>query len=139
MKRHWNLGRSYLMYEYKITQVLKVVDGDTLDVLIDVGFNMLRKERIRINRVDAPETNSKNELEKKLGQDAKEFVSEWVESQNNMTIKTFKDDKYGRILGEIYGDDNCLNDLLIENGLAWEYDGSTKNKDLILLLERRKP
>ena len=126
MKRHWILGRSCLMYEYKITQVLKVVDGDTLDVLIDVGFNMLRKERIRINRVDAPETNSKNELEKKLGQDAKEFVSEWVESQN-------------RILGEIYGDENCLNDMLIENGLAWEYDGSTKNKDLILLLERRKP
>lgn len=127
------------MYEYMVVDVVKVIDGDTLDVLIDLGFNMMRKERIRINRVDTPETNSKNELEKKLGYDAKEFVIEWVSKQTKIKIKTFKDDKYGRILGELYGDNTCLNDLLIENGLAWEYDGSTKNKDLILLLERRKP
>jgi len=126
------------MYEYVISQVVKVVDGDTLDVIIDVGFDMMRKERIRINRVDTPESKTRNELEKKLGLEAKEYVEYWISNQKQIKIKTFKDDKYGRILGEFFGDSGeCLNDLLIENGYAWEYNGDTKVKDFKLLLERR--
>jgi micrococcal nuclease len=132
-------GKKRLMYEYKLTEVIKVVDGDTLDVMIDVGFNMFRKERIRINRIDTPESITKDEHEKKFGLEAKNYVSEWIKKQAELTIKTFKDDKYGRILADIYGNNGeCLNDLLIKNGFAWEYDGTTKVKNFELLLERRK-
>lgn len=127
------------MYEYKIKELIKVVDGDTIDVIIDVGFDMYRKERVRINRVDTPESRTNNEQEKLLGIEAKNFISQWLINQNQLKIKTFKDDKYGRILGEIYGDNgDCLNDILIRDGYAWEYDGGEKLKDIKLLLERRK-
>lgn len=127
------------MYEYLISEVVKVVDGDTLDVVIDVGFNMMRRERVRINRIDTPESKTTDEFEKKLGLDAKQYVSDWVKKQKQIRIKTVKDDKYGRILGEIYGDhDECINDLLIENGYAWEYDGTTKVKNFEVLVEKRK-
>lgn len=127
------------MYEYKILQVVKVVDGDTIDVIIDVGFDILRKERVRINRVDTPEVSSKDELERKLANEAKQFITEWFKSQSSIYIKTTKDDKYGRILGEIFNNDNeYLNTILIDRGYAWEYFGGTKNKDLSLLLEKRK-
>lgn len=127
------------MYEYKITEIVKIVDGDTVDLIIDLGFNILCKERIRLNRVDTPESNSKDEKEKLLALEAKEFLSLWLTNQNNLKIKTAKDDKYGRYLGEIYGDQHlCINDLLIEKGYAWEYDGGTKKKDLKILLEKRK-
>jgi micrococcal nuclease len=127
------------MYEYKITEIVKIVDGDTVDLIIDLGFNILCKERIRLNRVDTPESNSKDEKEKLLALEAKEFLSLWLTNQNDLKIKTAKDDKYGRYLGEIYGDQHlCINDLLIEKGYAWEYDGGTKKKYLKILLEKRK-
>lgn len=127
------------MYEYKITEIVKIVDGDTIDVIIDIGFNILRKERIRLSRIDTPESNSKDEKEKLLAFEAKEFLSLWLVDQNELKIKTTKDDKYGRYLGEIYGDQHiCINDVLINKGYAWEYDGGTKKKDLNILLEKRK-
>ena len=127
------------MYEYIVKEVVKVVDGDTVDVIIDVGFDIFRKERVRINRIDTPESITKDEYEKKLGIEAKEFVSSWLSSQKTIKIKTSKDDKYGRILGELFGDNNeCLSDILLEKGYAWRYDGTTKNKDFSILLEKRK-
>jgi len=127
------------MFEYKLNNILKIVDGDTVDVSIDLGFNVTTIQRIRLSGVDTPETNSKNELEKSMGDEAKMFIINWVSLQKQMKIKTYKDDKYGRILGEIFGDnDQCINNLLIEKGYAWSYDGNTKNKDLNYLLEKRK-
>lgn len=127
------------MYEYNISKIVKIIDGDTVEVLIDLGFGIFHKEKVRLNRVDTPETNSSNELEKKLGIEAKSFVTEWLNNQNMLKIKTFKDDKYGRILGEIIGNEStCLNDLLINQGYAWAYFGEAKNKDFNLLLEKRK-
>jgi len=127
------------MFEYKLNNILKIVDGDTVDVSIDLGFNVTTIQRIRLSGVDTPETNSKNELEKNMGNEAKMFIINWVSLQKQMKIKTYKDDKYGRILGEIFGDnDQCINNLLIEKGYAWSYDGNTKNKDLNYLLEKRK-
>lgn len=126
------------MYEYKITEVVKIIDGDTIDVLIDVGFNILRRERIRLNRIDTPESNSKDGKEKLLAMEAKEYLAIWLVNQNSLKIKTSKDDKYGRILGEIFGDDGiCINTLLVEKGYAWEYSGETKNKDFKILEEKR--
>jgi micrococcal nuclease len=126
------------MYEYAVKELVKIVDGDTVDVVLDLGFQVYRKERIRLNRIDTPESNSKDELEKKLALEAKNYVSMWLLNQKQIKIRTFKDDKYGRLLGEFYGDNNIsLSDLLIEHGYAWAYDGGAKNKDLNLLLEKR--
>lgn len=127
------------MYEYAVKEFVKFVDGDTVDIVLDLGFEVYRKERIRINRIDTPEIRSKDELERKLAVEAKDYVGMWLINQKQVRIKTFKDDKYGRLLGEFYGDnDVCLSDLLIEKGYAWAYDGGPKNKDLNLLLEKRK-
>ena len=127
------------MYEYIVKEIVKIVDGDTVDIVLDLGFDVYRKERVRINRVDTPESNSKDVTEKKLAVEAKNYVSTWMINQKKIKIKTLKDDKYGRLLGEFYGDgDVCLSDLLIDGGYAWAYDGGTKNKDLNLLLEKRK-
>jgi micrococcal nuclease len=126
------------MYEYKIVKVEKVVDGDTVDVLFDVGFSMFRKERVRLNGIDTPESITKDPKEKILGHDAKAFVVEWVQTQKTLTAKTTKDDKYGRILGDIYGDDGvCLNEIMVAKGYAWKYDGGTKVKDFDALMEKR--
>jgi micrococcal nuclease len=109
------------MFEYKLNNILKIVDGDTVDVSIDLGFNVTTIQRIRLSGVDTPETNSKNELEKSMGNEAKMFIINWVSLQKQMKIKTYKDDKYGRILGEIFGDnDQCINNLLIEKGYLLE-------------------
>lgn len=146
MKKQQKNGQSYLvaninndMYEYTIKEILKVVDGDTVDILFDLGFNVFHKERARLTGVDTPESNSKNDQERILASEAKEFLAIWLINQNNLKIRTTKDDKYGRILGEIYGDNNiCINKLLIEKGYAWEYNGDAKNKDFSLLIEKRK-
>lgn len=127
------------MYEYLIKDVIRVVDGDTIDTLIDLGFNISIKERIRINRIDAPESNSKDVQERQLANEAKEFVAVWLVNQNKLIIKTTKDDKYGRMLGEIFNErGECLNDLILQKGYAWEYNGGEKTKDINLLLENRK-
>lgn len=127
------------MYEYEITKVEKVVDGDTVDVMFDVGFSMFRKERVRLHGIDTPETASKDPQEKALGKEAKEFVAKWLRTQKTLKARTTKDDKYGRILAHIYGDGGvCLNEEMVSKGYAWAYDGGTKVKDMALLLERRK-
>jgi micrococcal nuclease len=127
------------MFEYKVNNVNRIIDGDTLELVIDLGFGIYRVEKVRLNRVDTPETSSKNSEEKILGIEAKTYVENWVQNQKSIKIKTFKDDKYGRILADIYGTNGeCLNDLLIKNGFAWEYDGTEKIKNFELLLERRK-
>ena len=127
------------MYEYEVKELVKVVDGDTIDVIIDLGFSVLSKQRLRLKGIDTPETLSKDEQERLLGNEAKEYVSTWLINQNKLTVKTYKDDKYGRLLAEVFGDDNiCLNTLLVESGYAWEYDGlSQRTKNFNLLLEKR--
>jgi micrococcal nuclease len=89
--------------------------------------------------VDTPESISKDPLERQLATDAKNFLISWLKDKKNLKIKTIKDDKYGRILGDIYSDaGECINDLLLADGYAWSYDGGTKNKNLQILVEQRK-
>jgi micrococcal nuclease len=127
------------MYEYEIKEVTKVVDGDTVDVVFDVGFSMFRKERIRLNGIDTPESVTSDVHEKKLGLESKQFLQMWLSRQTKLRAKTTKDDKYGRILAEVYGDDGvCVNEEMVRKGYAWAYDGGTKQKDFAVLLERRK-
>ena len=126
------------MYEYSAT-LIKIVDGDTVDVLIDLGFNTTKKERVRLLGIDTPESATKDLAEKKLGLEAKEYITQWFVKNTPFRLQTTKDDKYGRILGVFTGlDGKTLNTRLVDEGYAWAYDGGTKKKDFSLLLEKRK-
>lgn len=115
------------LFFYK-AEVKKVLDGDTVDLLIDVGFNMHYAGRVRLYGVNTPESRTSNPEEKLAGLAAKEFVENWIEENNHIVyIKTIKDknEKYGRLLAEIYNQDKtkCLNVEMINAGLARSYYG----------------
>ena len=116
------------MYEYKAI-VRRVVDGDTVDVTLDLGFDILYNNRIRLHGIDTPESRTRDLEEKKLGLAAKERVKELCPVGSTVTIKTIKDGrgKFGRILGEIYVGDVNVNKQLIKEGHAVEYFGGKKS------------
>ena len=118
------------MYEYKC-KLVRVVDGDTVDIDIDLGFGVwLRKQRIRMYGIDTPESRTSDDVEKIYGLAAKEFLVKWTNS-GDLSLKTFKDGKgkYGRILGELwYGGEHNINQLLIDNHHAVKYHGQSKEE-----------
>ena len=118
------------MYEYKIKDVVKVVDGDTVDLNIDLGFNLTKKERVRLAGIDTPESRTRDLKEKELGIEAKEFLERRLSDGENLKVKTEKDGKYGRMLGWIYISETNINKEMVQRGYAWEYDGGKKEKDL---------
>ena len=131
------------MYEYYVRKVENVVDGDTIDVLIDLGFDILFASRVRLAGIDTPESRTKDLAEKTLGLEAKEYLKKALKDAKSVVIKTEKMDsseKYGRILGWVYinGDTISLNDMMINNGYAWGYLGDTKVKDFDALAKARK-
>ena len=131
------------MYEYYVRKVENVVDGDTIDVLIDLGFDILFASRVRLAGIDTPESRTKDVAEKALGLEAKEYLKKHLKDAKSVVIKTEKMDsseKYGRILGWVYinGDTVSLNDMMINDGYAWGYMGDTKVKDFDVLLKARK-
>jgi micrococcal nuclease len=130
------------MYEYNIKKVTKVVDGDTIDVDIDLGFNISYSQRVRLAGIDTPESRTKDLREKALGLEVKNKVKSAIESAKTVIIKTELPDsteKYGRILGWVYldGAAKSLNEQLIDEGYAWGYMGETKVKDFDALLAKR--
>ena len=115
------------MYEYKCKMV-KVVDGDTIDVDIDLGFGVwMRNQRIRMHGIDTPESRTRDLEEKKYGLAAKDFLIKWTNA-GGLTLKTHKDDrgKFGRILGEIWCFDTNVNEKMIEEHHAVRYMGQSK-------------
>jgi micrococcal nuclease len=131
------------MYEYYVRKVENVVDGDTIDVLIDLGFDILFQSRVRLAGIDTPESRTKDLQEKALGIESKEYLKKALKDAKSVVIKTEKMDsseKYGRILGWVYinGDTVSLNDMMINDGYAWGYLGDTKVKDFDLLVKARK-
>ena len=128
------------MYEYRVSEIGKIVDGDTVDCVLDLGFGMFCKQRIRLYGIDAPELRSRDQRERKMADEALGFVTRWIsENRNNLIVETFKDDKYGRLLGRFRTEDGrCVNDEMVKIGYAWAYDGGTKNKDLDVLEAIRK-
>jgi micrococcal nuclease len=131
------------MYQYYVRKVENVVDGDTIDVLIDLGFDILFASRVRLAGIDTPESRTKDLKEKALGLEAKEYLKKALKDAKSVVIKTEKMDsseKYGRILGWIYVDENTvsLNDMMINDGYAWGYLGDTKVKDFDALAKARK-
>lgn len=118
-------------YIYKIRKIQKIVDGDTLDVEIDLGFSIIIEKRIRLAGLDAPELHTTDANEKALGLKAKEWLKRHLEGPGEVLIRTeLSAEKYGRILGRLYINDTCLNDQMISEGLCWSYDGGQKNKNL---------
>jgi micrococcal nuclease len=132
-----------IMYEYYVRKVENVVDGDTIDVLIDLGFDILFQSRVRLAGIDTPESRTKDLAEKALGLEAKEYLKKHIKDAKTVIIKTEKMDsseKYGRILGWVYinGETISLNDMMINDGYAWGYLGDTKVKDFDALAKARK-
>lgn len=127
------------MYEYRVLRIEKVVDGDTVDIVIDLGFSLTKKERVRLSGIDTPETRTKDLEEKELGMDAKNFLTRRLDDAvgYNLVVKTEKDGKYGRMLGEFHIGDINLNEEMYDRGYAWRYDGGTKKKDLVDLKIKR--
>ena len=130
-------------YIYRIKSVLKVVDGDTIDASIDLGFDISLSKRIRLAGIDAPESRTTNLKEKALGLESKEWLKKALEGAKDILIKTEKPDsteKYGRIIGHLFINDQetSLNNQMIAEGYALAYEGGKKDMDLELLLSRRK-
>ena len=130
-----------------MTEIKKVLDGDTIDVIIDLGFDLAKTERVRIAGVDTPEKRTRNLEEKALGIDATEWLKDKLESaidgDDDLVIRTELVGgvgKYGRLLGWLYiGDsDLSLNEQMITEGYAWAYDGGTKQKNFEELREIRR-
>jgi micrococcal nuclease len=131
------------VFEYRIKQILKVVDGDTVDVDIDLGFSISYSQRLRLAGIDTPESRTTDKLEKTLGLESKEYLKYKLKDAKKIVVKTEKPDsseKYGRILGWIYldGNDKSINEQMIEDGYAWVYMGKTKVKDFVALADKRK-
>jgi micrococcal nuclease len=130
------------VYEYYVHSLDKVVDGDTIDVTIDLGFDIKYSSRVRLAGIDTPESRTRDLEEKAMGLEAKEYLKERLKKSSKIVIKTEKLDstgKYGRILGWLFLDDetNSVNNQMIMKGYAWEYDGDTKDKDLQKLRDQR--
>ena len=126
---------------------MKVLDGDTIDVLIDLGFELFKKERVRVAGVDTPEKRTRDLEVKELGYDATNWLKgkleEVLEGDEELIIRTELKGgvgKYGRLLGWLYIGDELvsLNEQMIEEGYAWPYDGGTKQKDFEELREIRR-
>ena len=134
-------------YNFRVVSIDKVLDGDTIDVTIDLGFDLYKKERVRVAGVDTPEKRTRDLEEKALGLDAtywlKQKLEDTISGEDELTIRTELVGgmgKYGRLLGWLYiGEDTVsLNEQMITEGYAWEYDGGTKNKDFEELREIRR-
>ena len=110
-------------------KLVRVVDGDTCDAMIDLGFDTWVKKRIRFVNVDTWESRTRDLEEKKKGLEAKAYTLEMLSrNDGKFKVKSHGVGKYGRLLGEIFieGEEKSLNELLIENGHAYEYDGGKK-------------
>ena len=134
-------------YNFRVVSIDKVLDGDTIDVTIDLGFDLFKKERVRIAGVDTPEKRTRDLEEKALGIDAtywmKGKLEDTIAGDEELTIRTELKGgmgKYGRLLGWLYVGEATisLNELMIEEGYAWAYDGGTKQKDFEVLREIRR-
>ena len=134
-------------YNFRVISIDKVVDGDTIDVTIDLWFDLYKKERVRVAGVDTPEKRTRNLEEKALGLDATAWIKDKLEGavdgDDDLIIRTELDGgvgKYGRLLGWLYIGDAIvsLNEKMIDEGYAWAYDGGKKNKNFEELKEIRR-
>ena len=123
------MGKQISKYEYS-AKLVRVVDGDTCDALIDLGFDTWVKKRIRFKGVDTWECRTRDLDEKKKGLAAKAFTKDLLENsdEGKFVLKSYGVGKYGRVLADLFvkGNDKSINQLLLENGHAYEYEGGKK-------------
>ena len=123
------MGKQISKYEYS-AKLVRVVDGDTCDALIDLGFDTWVKKRIRFKGVDTWECRTRDKEEKVKGLAAKAFTRDLLENSDDgkFALRSYGVGKYGRVLGELFvkGKTTSVNDLLLENGHAYEYEGGKK-------------
>ena len=134
-------------YNFRVIEVNRVVDGDTIDVTIDLGFDLYKKERVIVAGVDTPEKRTRDLEEKELGIEATNWLKEKLDGaisgDDDLVIRTELVGgmgKYGRLLRWLYIGDSelSLNELMIDEGYAWSYDGGTKQKNFEELREIRR-
>ena len=134
-------------YNFRVTEINRVLDGDTIDVTIDLGFDLYKKERVRVAGVDTPEKRTRDLEEKALGIDAtnwlKKKLEDTIAGEDELSIRTELvggTGKYGRVLGWLYINEDVisLNEQMITEGYAWAYDGGTKQKNFEDLREIRR-
>lgn len=131
------------MYEYRVRKVTGVVDGDTIDVELDLGFNIFYSRRVRLAGIDTPESRTKDKKEKALGLESKQRLKDVLAKAQVIVIRTELPDsseKYGRILGWLFVDgvEKSVNEALVADGYAWGYLGDTKIKNFEELAAKRK-
>jgi micrococcal nuclease len=131
------------MFEYYVKKITKVVDGDTIDVDIDLGFDISFTSRVRLAGIDTPESRTRDLAEKALGLESKEYLKNHLKDAKSIVIKTEKmnsTEKFGRILGWLYvnGETVSVNNMMINDGYAWGYMGDTKVKDFDALAKARQ-
>jgi len=131
------------MYEYRVKKVTGVVDGDTIDVELDLGFNISYSQRVRLAGIDTPESRTKDKMEKALGLEVKQRLKDTLSKAETIVIRTELPDsseKYGRILGWLFldGAEISVNEALVADGYAWGYLGDTKIKNFEELASKRK-
>ena len=132
------------MYQYRAT-VKRIVDGDTIDVTLHLGFGINYDQRVRLAGIDTPEKRTRNVAEKALGLDASKYLAKRLKGLSTLIIKTELEGsvgKYGRVLGWLYTD-KCavasINSDMVDEGYAWMYGGGSKDgKDLEKLIKIRK-
>lgn len=131
------------MFEYYVKEITKIVDGDSVDVVIDLGFDIHFASSVRLAGIDAPESRTRNLEEKALGLESKAYLAKVLKSAKNIIIKTEKinsTEKFGRVLGWLYVDGNpeSVNADLVKKGYAWPYFGAKKEKDFTALTKARQ-
>ena len=117
-------------FSYRVNKVTKVVDGDTIDVIIDLGFDIMYKSRVRLFGIDTPESRTRDLVEKKYGLMSKDFLKDKLKNAEKIVIKTHKGEetgKFGRILGEIFCDNVNINRQMCDVGHAVAYYGQSKD------------
>jgi len=117
-------------FSYRVKKVTKVVDGDTIDVTLDMGFDILYQQRVRLFGIDTPESRTRDKEEKKYGLLSKYFLKDALSNGKKITIKTYKGDetgKFGRILGDVWIDGKSINQIMCDKGYAVAYYGQNKS------------
>ncbi len=117
------------MYRYRVT-IVKVIDGDTVDVDIDLGFSVvLKKQRVRLYEIDTPESRTRDLVEKKFGLLSKSYLLNKLDNADTITLVSHDKGKFGRILGELFIDDDSksVNMQMVDDHHAVYYYGQNKD------------
>ena len=113
------------MYQYKIKSIEHIVDGDTFDCIVDLGFSILHKIRVRMYGINTPESRTRDLEEKARGLASKKRLTELLDDLE-LVLKTAKKGKYGRYLGIVYSSEHNVNSQMVEEGFAVEYFGGKR-------------